>query len=82
MFPPLANAGPALPDQEPNSRRFWRLNSIMGLRMVLENLSPYTRAADPEALALYRRYECALAEYARREAAVQARARRWRSLTL
>lgn len=50
--------------------------------MVLENLSPYTYTADPETLALHRRYERELAESVRREAAVQARARRWRGLTL
>jgi len=72
----------ALSDQEPNSRRFWRLNSIAGLRMALENLSPYTCAVDPEALALHRRYERELAALLRLEKAVQARVRRWRGLTL
>jgi hypothetical protein len=65
-----------LPDHHPNSRRFWRLNSIMGLRVMLGNLSPYSYAADPEALAAHRAYERELAVLLRRENAVQARARR------
>ena len=73
---------PALPDQEPNSRRFWRLNSIAGLRMVLGSLSATSYAADPETLATHRAHERQLAELLRREAAVQARARRWHGLTL
>ena len=72
----------ALSDQEPNSRRFWRLNSIAGLRMVLGSLSATRYAADPETLATHRAHERQLAELLRREAAVQARARRWRGLTL
>ncbi len=67
---------PALPDREPNSRRYWRLNGIIGLCMVLENVGPDSYAADPEALATHRAYERQLAELQRRENAVQARARR------
>jgi len=44
-----------LPDRHPNSRRTWRLNSIMGLRVMLEDLSPASYAADPETLAAYRK---------------------------
>jgi hypothetical protein len=69
-------------DRHPNSRRFWRLNSIMGLRMMLGSLSPYSYAADPEALAVHRAYERELAELLRREQAVQARARRMTTPTL
>jgi len=66
----------ALPDRHPNSRRFWRLNSIMGLRVMLGSLSPTSYAADPEALAKHRAYERELAALVRREAIVLARARR------
>ena len=50
--------------------------------MMLENLSPYSYAADPETLATHRTYERELAELEQREKAVQARARRIRTLTL
>ena len=65
-----------MPDRDPNSRRYWRLNRIAGLRMMLENLSPYTHAADPEALATHRAHERELAALLRRENAVRARTRR------
>lgn len=71
-----------LPDRHPNSCRFWRLNSIMGLRVMLGSLSPYSYAADPETLAKHQAYERELAELLRREKAVQTRARRIRTLTL
>jgi hypothetical protein len=48
--------------------------------MMLENLSSYSYAADPETLAAHRAYERQLAELERREKAVQARARRIRTL--
>ncbi|MCM8597586.1 MAG: hypothetical protein NFW04_02840 [Candidatus Accumulibacter sp.] len=63
-------------DRHPNSRRFWRLNSIMGLRMMLENRSPTSPPADPETLATHRAQESELAALLRRERAVRARARR------
>lgn len=72
----MKGRAPALPDRHPNSRRFWRLNSIMGLRVMLGSLSPTSYAADPEALAAHRAYERELAALLRREQAVQARARR------
>ena len=65
-----------MPDREPNSRRYWRMNSIIGLRMVLADASPDSYAADPEALTTHRAHERQLAELQRRENAVQARARR------
>lgn len=68
-------------DRHPNSRRYWRWNSIMGLRVMLGSLSPYSYAADPETLAKHRAYERELAELLRRENAVQARARRMTTLT-
>ena len=48
--------------------------------MMLENLSSYSYAADPETLAVQRAYERQLPELERREKAVQARARRIRTL--
>lgn len=81
-FIPPPECCPALPDQEPNSRRFWRLNSIAGLRVMLGSMSPTSYAADPETLAENQGYERELAALLRREAVVRARARRWRGLTL
>ena len=76
----MKGRAPALPDRHPNSRRFWRLNSIMGLRVMLGSLSPTSYAADPEALAAHRAYERELAALLRREQAVLARARRMTTL--
>jgi len=48
--------------------------------MMLENLSSYSYAADPETLAAHRAYERQLAELQRHEKAAQARARHIRTL--
>ena len=54
----------------------------MGLRVMLGSTSPYSYAADPEALAAHRAYERELAAMLRREQAVLARARRMTTLAL
>lgn len=55
-------------EQEPNSRRFWRLNSIMGLRSGFRSES---EAHDPEDLAAIRANTAELRELEARESAVR-----------
>jgi hypothetical protein len=64
--------------REPNSARYWRLNSIIALRETARN---QCQPLDPEEFAAMRKRSRELAELEAREAAVKVRAaRRFRKL--
>ena len=66
-------------EREPNSRRFWRVNSLIALRMAYRCLS---EAQDLEDYAAIQASHAELAALEARERAVRARAeRRFRSQT-